>query len=181
MSDTVEIIKGLGTYIVEPFNTIYYDSRKPDGSEPVVKIGKYTSIGKNCSFLFSQHNTDWISTTPAPENIWDHKKGNNSSFSKGDIVIGNDVWIGAMVTIMGGVTIGNGAVVGACSVVTKDVEPYAVVARNPAKLIRYRFTPVQIVELERIQWWDLNRPDLMNVWKNDIDGFIKMCNDGVFN
>jgi acetyltransferase-like isoleucine patch superfamily enzyme len=66
---------------------------------------------------------------------------------KGNIIIQNDVWIGAKSTIMSGVKISNGSVVGAGSVVTKDVPPYAIVAGNPAKVVKYRFTEEQMVEL----------------------------------
>lgn len=72
---------------------------------------------------------------------------------KGSVIIQNDVWIGYGVTVMGGVTIHNGAVVAANSTVTKDVPPYAIVAGNPARVIKYRFDPDTIERLQRIQWW----------------------------
>lgn len=72
---------------------------------------------------------------------------------KGSIIIQNDVWIGYGVTIMGGVTVHNGAVIAANSTVTKDVPPYAIVAGNPARVIKYRFDPETIERLQRIQWW----------------------------
>ena len=68
--------------------------------------------------------------------------------------IGHDVWVGQNAAILSGVTIGNGAVVAGFSVVTKDVPPYAIVGGNPARIIRYRFTPDQIAALLRIAWWD---------------------------
>lgn len=72
---------------------------------------------------------------------------------KGSIIIQNDVWIGYGVTILGGVTVHNGAVIGANSTVTKDVPPYAIVAGNPAHVVKYRFDPETIERLQRIQWW----------------------------
>lgn len=69
------------------------------------------------------------------------------------LIIGHDVWIGADVRIIKGVKIGNGAIVGTGSVVTKDVPPYAIVGGNPAKVIRYRFSPEIIAQLEQIKWW----------------------------
>ncbi|RUX91838.1 CatB-related O-acetyltransferase [Mesorhizobium sp. M7D.F.Ca.US.004.03.1.1] len=72
----------------------------------------------------------------------------------GPTEIGNDVWIGRRAIIMPGITIGDGAVVGAGSIVTKDVAPYAIVAGNPAKLIRNRFTDDQIARLLAIRWWE---------------------------
>ncbi|MEW5726856.1 MAG: DapH/DapD/GlmU-related protein, partial [Pseudomonadota bacterium] len=68
--------------------------------------------------------------------------------------IGNDVWIGAAAMILDGVTIGDGAVVAAGAVVTREVPPYAIVGGNPAKVIRYRFPPEIVEELQRIAWWD---------------------------
>ena len=74
--------------------------------------------------------------------------------SKGDIVIGNDVWLGYRSVILAGVTIGDGAIVGAYSVVTKDVPPYTIVAGNPAKEIRRRFSEAEIARLLELRWWD---------------------------
>ena len=74
--------------------------------------------------------------------------------SKGDIIVGNDVWFGRDVTIMSGVTIGDGAVLAANSHVVKNVEPYSVVGGNPAKFLKLRFTPEQIEKLLEIQWWN---------------------------
>jgi len=73
---------------------------------------------------------------------------------KGDIVIGNDVWIGQNVTILPGVHIGNGAIIGLNSVVAKNVEPYAIVAGNPAKTIRKRFDDELIKLMLELKWWD---------------------------
>jgi carbonic anhydrase/acetyltransferase-like protein (isoleucine patch superfamily) len=74
--------------------------------------------------------------------------------TKGSIVVGNDVWVGTRAIILSGVTIGDGAIVAAGSVVTKDVPPYAIVAGNPARLIRYRFSDETIAAMCRIRWWD---------------------------
>ena len=73
---------------------------------------------------------------------------------KGNIIIENDVWIGAKSTIMSGVKIGNGAVIGATATVTKDVPPYAIVVGNPGKIVKYRFTEKQIELLLKISWWN---------------------------
>ncbi|MCB0625276.1 MAG: CatB-related O-acetyltransferase [Saprospiraceae bacterium] len=74
--------------------------------------------------------------------------------SKGNIVIGNDVWIGYKAVILAGVTIGDGAIVGSHAVVTKDVEPYSIVGGNPAREIRKRFPAAQIDLLLQLRWWD---------------------------
>jgi serine acetyltransferase len=95
---------------------------------------------------------------------------------KGDIIIENDVWIGATTTIMSGVKISNGAVVAAGSIVTKDVPPYAIVAGNPAKVVKYRFTEEQIKKLLLISWWDWDeqkiKDNAISMWSDDINGFI---------
>jgi carbonic anhydrase/acetyltransferase-like protein (isoleucine patch superfamily) len=74
--------------------------------------------------------------------------------TRGDVIIGHDVWIGNGATILSGVHIGNGAVIGACSVVTRDVPSYGIVAGNPAKLIRLRFKEDEIKCLEELAWWN---------------------------
>ena len=73
---------------------------------------------------------------------------------KGDTIIGNDVWIGQNVTILPGVHIGDGSIIGANSIIGSDVNPYTIVAGNPAKIIRKRFDDELIDILERLQWWD---------------------------
>ena len=96
---------------------------------------------------------------------------------KGDIIIGNDVWIGAKSTVMSGVTIGDGSVVAAGSLVTKDVAPYSVVGGNPAKHIKYRFSTGQISDLLAIAWWNWDegkiKEEAMTLWSTDLTHFIK--------
>jgi virginiamycin A acetyltransferase len=87
-------------------------------------------------------------------NGWEHAMDGKTYPFKGDTLIGNDVWIGYRAAIMAGVKIGDGAIIGAYSVVTKDVEPYSVVAGNPAKLIKLRFPASTIDLLLKIRWWD---------------------------
>ncbi|MCR6848078.1 MULTISPECIES: CatB-related O-acetyltransferase [Bacillus] len=123
--------------------------------ETKLKIGKFCSLGEEVVFILGgEHRADWITTYPfnAFFNEGAHITGHPSS--KGDIVVGNDVWIGYQSCILSGVTIGNGAIIGAKSVVTKDVPPYAIVAGNPAKFVRYRFPQETIEKLENLAWWD---------------------------
>ena len=121
-------------------------------------IGSFCSIADNLTiFLGGNHRVDWISTYPFPafSNNFPEAGGIGGFVAtKGNVVIENDVWIGSDVTILSGVTIGNGAVVGAKSVVAKNVEPYAIVAGNPARLIRYRFDAQTREKLLKIRWWN---------------------------
>jgi len=120
-----------------------------------LKIGKFCSIAGNVQILLGgEHRTDWITTYPFNTLFPEASHFTGHPRTKGDVEIGNDVWIGQKAIILSGVTIGNGAVIGAGSVVSKDVPAYTVVAGNPAKIIRYRFTEEQINKLEKIAWWN---------------------------
>jgi len=127
--------------------------------EARLRIGKFCSISGGVTiFLGAEHNTDWISTYPFSDanfTWWAAQGIHGHPRTKGDVVIGNDVWIGYKATIMSGVTIGDGACIGAHSVVTKDVPAYAVVAGNPAQLVRYRFGEEDIRFLLDLAWWNL--------------------------
>jgi len=122
-----------------------------------LRIGRFTSIANGVLLSFGDHRIDTVSSYPfiALKNYWpsaplyatDH-------VSKGDIVIGNDVWLGTDSFIVSGVTIGDGAVVAAKCVVTKDIPPYAVVAGCPGRIVRFRFSETVIQDLLRIRWWD---------------------------
>ncbi|WP_235596822.1 CatB-related O-acetyltransferase [Leptospira alstonii] len=92
-------------------------------------------------------------------------------------VIGNDVWIGDNAVVIKGVKIGNGSVVGAGAIVTKDVEPFSIVAGNPAKLIRKRFSQEIIDQIEESEWWNLSITELSGVPFSDISEALKMLKD----
>lgn len=127
-----------------------------------LKIGKFCSIACGAKFLFTSanHSMKSLSTYPFPiffeEWGLDMKNICDAWDNKGDIVIGNDVWIGYEAVILSGVTIGNGAIIGTRAVVTKDVPPYTIVGGIPAKPIRKRFDDETIEKLEELQWWDWN-------------------------
>lgn len=118
-------------------------------------IGKYCSFADNVQiFLGGEHHSDFVSTYPFTTLGETVGKEIRDKKSKGDVVIGNDVWVANNVIILSGVKIGDGAVIGAGSVVTKDVKDYEIVAGNPAKSIRFRFSDVQIKKIKEISWWD---------------------------
>ena len=145
---------------------------------------KYT-IGNFCTiafgvqiFLGGNHRTDWVTTFPFGHTSKDvfkvHVEGHPAT--KGDVTIKNDVWIGANATIYSGVTIGNGAVVAGNSVVTRDIPDYCIVAGNPAKVVKKRFTDEQIAALLDLAWWDLPdaeiEPLIPALCSEDVDGLI---------
>lgn len=123
-------------------------------------IGKFCSIACGAKFIFTSanHRLASLATYPFPlffeEWQLDKAEITNAWDNKGDIIIGNDVWIGYEAVIMSGVTIGDGAIIGTRSVVTKDVPAYTIVGGVPAKPIRSRFAPEIITELQAIKWWD---------------------------
>lgn len=128
-----------------------------ESSSAKLAIGRFTSIATDVVVLLGNHRTDTVSTYPFKtlRRYWHTASQVTSDHtSKGDVVIGNDVWIGQGVTILSGVTVGDGAVLAAKSVVTKNVPPYAIVAGNPARFIRYRFDAQTIDQLLKIRWWD---------------------------
>jgi virginiamycin A acetyltransferase len=121
-------------------------------------IGKFCMIASNVKFIMNgaNHLTDSLSTYPFEifGNGWENAMKGKSYPRKGDINIGNDVWIGYNATIMAGVTIGDGAIIATNSTVIKDVEPYSIVGGNPAKEIKKRFSKEVILKLLELQWWN---------------------------
>ena len=128
-----------------------------------LKIGKFCSIACGAKFLFNSanHTLNSLSTYPFPlffeEWNLDIKDVADSWDNKGDIVIGNDVWIGYEAVIMAGVTIGDGAIIGTRALVTKDVPPYTIVGGVPAKPIRKRYSDDVIEKLLKVKWWNWDR------------------------
>lgn len=124
-------------------------------------IGKFCSIACNAKFIFNSanHTLKSLSTYPFPifPEEWDSTMEITEAWdNKGDIVVGNDVWIGYEAVIMSGVHIGDGAIIGTRALVTKDVPPYAIVGGVPARVIRKRFEDSVIDDLIKIKWWDWN-------------------------
>ena len=132
-----------------------------------VKIGNYCSFAQNITAMTANHRMHWFSTHPCLANpmygaiLYDCYPDDGQ---KHGLEICNDVWIGMNVTILSGCKkIGNGAIVGAGSVVTHDVPPYAIVAGNPARVLRYRFDEETIKKLEATKWWNLKLDELKKI------------------
>ena len=123
-------------------------------------IGKFCMIASGAKFIMNggNHLTEALSAYPFAifGNGWEKSMHGKSYPNKGNIVIGNDVWIGHNATIMAGVTIGDGAIVGTNATVVKDVAPYSIVGGNPAKEIRKRFDAATIEKLLALKWWNWN-------------------------
>jgi len=132
-----------------------------------LKIGSFCSIAKDITiFLGGNHRTDWISTYPFGKIFQDELGGEGiigHPSTKGDVIIGNDVWIGSGTTIMSGINIGDGAVIAANSCVVTDVKPYSIFGGNPARFLKYRFDNKTIEFLLRLKWWDLPLTTIRNI------------------
>jgi acetyltransferase-like isoleucine patch superfamily enzyme len=127
-------------------------------------IGRYCSIADGVEiFLGGNHRTEWATTYPFDQlpGLWSAPaRPEGSHVTRGDVMIGNDVWIGSGAAILSGVTMGDGAVIGARAVVARDVPAYAVVAGNPAQVLRIRFDAATVTALVEAAWWELPRAEV---------------------
>jgi len=146
-------------------------------------IGNFCSFADDVTiFLGGEHRADWITTYPF--NVLDKRFTDieGHPHSKGDVVIGSDVWIARGAVILSGVRIGDGAVVGAYALVAKDVPDYGIVGGNPAQLLRMRFSDDAISHLKEIRWWEW--PDarieraVPYLQSDRIDEFVKLVRQG---
>lgn len=142
-----------------------------------LKIGAYCSIAEGVQiFLGGHHRADWVTTFPFPAFLGEaaHISGYNGT--RGDVVIGSDVWLCTNSSILSGVTIGHGAVVAAGALVTRDVPPYAVVGGNPATFIRWRFPEEVRAELLQTAWWTWPEAEVRGaveaLCSDDIEAFL---------
>lgn len=146
-------------------NVLYH---YPECNNDKLKIGKFCSIACGAKFLFNaaNHTINSLSTYPFPIFFeeWNLDTDTTSIAkawdNKGDIIIGNDVWIGYEAVILAGVTIGDGAIIASRAVVTKDVPPYTIVGGVPAKIIKKRFDERTIDKLIELRWWDWSKEDI---------------------
>ena len=147
-----------------------------------IRIGDYCSLAEGIKIIMCDHSYTSVSSYPF-NSVWHAynlkiSPPDNHVVKNQTLTIGNDVWIGADVKILPGVSyIGDGAIIAAGSIVTKDVEPYSVVAGVPAKLLKYRFNKEQIDELLKIKWWEWNdetiKERINDIVSHDIDSFIE--------
>lgn len=157
---SANIIVGDYSYYDDPIDPEKFESNVlyNYGSDRLI-IGKFCAIATGVKFIMNgaNHKLDGISTYPFPifGHGWEKAMDKLMNLpSRGDIVIGNDVWIGYEAVIMPGVKIGDGAIVSAKSVVVKDVPPYMIVGGNPAVGLKLRFSEAEITQLLEIEWWN---------------------------
>lgn len=150
------------------------------GSDAKIIIGNYCSVSKNVRIITGGiHPVNWVSTFPFRVKMnLPGKYEDGMPKTNGDIIIGNDVWIGTNVTILSGLRIGDGAVIMAGALVSKSVPPYAIVGGIPAKIIKYRFNEERILKLLKIRWWDWEEKKILKkiplLSSENIDVFIDL-------
>ncbi len=156
------VIVGDFTYFDDPIDPEAFETRNilyhfPFSQDRLI-IKKFCAIASGVKFIMNggSHKLDGFSTYPFMlfQKGWDEGFDFKKFPFKGNTTVGNDVWIGYGAIIMPGITIGDGAIIGSGALVTKNVEPYAIVGGNPAKVIRKRFDENTIKDLIEIKWWD---------------------------
>lgn len=143
------------------------------GDGATLRMGKFCSVADHVTILLvADHRTDWITTYPFPALFPEAEGISGHPTTKGDVAIGNDVWIGEGACILSGVVIGDGAVIAAQSVVTKNVDPYAIVGGNPARHIRFRFSESECAALCQVAWWNWPLSRIREAWPLLLSGDI---------
>ena len=141
-----------GNVKVGKFSSLNGPSTKIVAQINNIKIGSFCSIASGVVIQEYYHKYERLSTFYMNQYFF-NKSFKEDIFSKGDIIIEDDVWIGANCVILSGVTIGRGSIIGAGSIVTKDIEKYSIVGGNPAKVLRRRFSTETIDIVENLKWW----------------------------
>jgi acetyltransferase-like isoleucine patch superfamily enzyme len=170
--DTGIVVMGRQSYAV-PIVHLY------PGDAVRVVVGSWSALAAGVEILpGGNHRLDTVASFPIR-----HRLGlagietSGHPWSKGDVTIGNDAWVGRGAKILGGVTIGDGAVVAAYSVVTRDVPPYAIAAGAPARVVRYRFADHLVAALLRIRWWDWDDERIIaavdELTSDAVEGFVR--------
>ncbi|MFD2203534.1 CatB-related O-acetyltransferase [Shivajiella indica] len=160
-------LKGESEIIIGRFTSINGPMTDIHAMVYPVKIGAFSSIARNVSIQEYNHSSEKVSTYLIRKNVF--KEGMIEDVeSKGPIIIGNDVWIGAHSLVLSGSKIGDGAVIGANSVVNGEIPPYSIAVGSPAKVVKMRFDEDKINYLLSLKWWEW---DLDKIKKNK-DFFI---------
>ena len=138
-----------------------------------LRIGSYCSIAGNTQiFLGGQHCISWVTSYPFPKFFHEASHIKNPLASRGDVVIGSDVWLCSNCTLLSGVTIGHGSVIASSAVISRDVEPYAVMAGNPARRVRWRFEEQTRIALLESAWWEWPEEEIRQI-------VTKLCSDNI--
>ena len=182
-SEKANTVLGKCTNVVAPFflhnvSLGDYSYIAKNGSLSNVSIGKFCSIGPNFCCGLGLHPVNGVSTAPmfystACQNGTTLCRESKYEEQK-QTCIGNDVFIGANVTVLDGIRIADGAVIGAGAVVTKDIPPYAIAVGVPAKVVKYRFDETTVQKLLERQWWNDSQPELQKVERDfwDVEAFL---------
>lgn len=159
----LEIVK-VGKYSYGEISVVSYSSENES-----LKIGSCVSIAPNVHFILGgNHQSSTLFTYPIKSYLAS-KQCIEDTCSKGEVIVEDDVWIGFGSTVLSGVTIGKGAIIGACSVVTKDVPPFAIVCGNPAKIVRKRFPDDVIALMKNVSLVDIPEEE----WRKHMPIFYK--------
>lgn len=180
-----QIKVGAFTYGIEDIKILSWDE------DIEISFGRFCSIASGLKlYCGGNHRSDWFSTYPFGHvypNLFSIKPITGTPITKGNISIGNDVWIGRDVTILSGITIGDGAIIASNSHVVKDVLPYSIVGGNPAKFIKSRFNENILKKIHDLQWWNLDINELEKIIpylcmqkSDDIDYNLNMINKILF-
>lgn len=160
---------GVGSYVCQPFTVLDWNP-----TDRKVHVGKYSCIAADVTVLLGGYHPI--------QNVACHCLDYVDPVGKGDVVIGSDVWIGHGATILSGITIGDGAVVAARAVVSRSIQPYALVAGNPARFKKWRFSPDAIRRLLEIRWWDWTTERIMAarqyLCQPDVNQFFAAYDEG---
>ncbi len=170
---TPNIFIGDYTYYDDPVDPAGFEKNNvlfnyPEFGDRLI-IGKFCAIASGTRFIMGPANHRMSSVTTYPFHVfggvWSERTPDHLSElpRKGDIVVGNDVWLGRESVVMPGVHIGDGAIVAAYSVVTRDIPPYCIAGGNPARLIRQRFSDELTALLLQLRWWDFDPETLAEV------------------
>jgi acetyltransferase-like isoleucine patch superfamily enzyme len=145
-----------------------------------IEVGAFCSIGPDVRILAgSEHITSRATTFPLNALLFDPEGGNAlDAIDRGITTIGNDVWIGLGAIVLSGIVVGDGAVIGAGTVLSRSVPPYAVVAGNPARILRYRFDEETCSRLLRLQWWEWSDAEIAELkapFMADVSVFLEQA------